>query len=82
VPRFALSALRGFTGVAKGGAIEHLFDTRLWGMTVGETQFPITTIAYNMDLSRVRQRADARADDRRARADGDRAASVHRGGEF
>ena len=30
-PRFALSALRGFTGLAKGEAIERLFDERLAG---------------------------------------------------
>ncbi len=53
VPRFALSALRGFTGLAKGEAVQRLFDERMLGMTVAETSFPITTIAYNMDLGRV-----------------------------
>lgn len=53
LPGFALSALRGFTGLAKGEAVEHLFTTRLRGMPVGETRFPITTIVYNMDLGRV-----------------------------
>ena len=53
LPRFALSALRGFTGLAKGEAIERLFDTRLSGMPCGETPIPITTIVYNMDLGRV-----------------------------
>jgi NTE family protein len=53
LPRFALSALRGFTGLAKGHAIEQLFDERLRALPVGETRFPITTIAYNMDLGRV-----------------------------
>jgi NTE family protein len=53
LPRFALAALRGFTGLAKGEAIEQLFDERLRALTVGETRFPITTIAYNMDLGRV-----------------------------
>jgi NTE family protein len=53
LPGFALSALRGFTGLAKGEAIEHLFDERLRAMAVGKTRFPITTIVYNMDLGRV-----------------------------
>ena len=53
LPGFALSALRGFTGLAKGEAVEQLFDERLRGMAVGETRFPITTIVYNMDLGRV-----------------------------
>jgi NTE family protein len=53
LPRFALSALRGFTGLAKGEAIEHLFDRRLIQMRCGETPIPITTIVYNMDLGKV-----------------------------
>lgn len=53
LPRFALSALRGFTGLAKGEAIEQLFDRRLVDMRCGETPIPITTIVYNMDLGTV-----------------------------
>ncbi len=53
IPRFALSALRGFTGLAKGEAIERLFDERARGMRCGETPIPIKTIVYNMDLGRV-----------------------------
>lgn len=53
LPRFALSALRGFTGLAKGEAIERLFDERLWGMRCGDTEIPITTIVYNMDLGTI-----------------------------
>ncbi|MGZ8667217.1 MAG: patatin-like phospholipase family protein [Solirubrobacterales bacterium] len=53
LPRFALSALRGFSGLAKGEAIERLFDTRLTKMPCGEAPIPITTIVYNMDLGRV-----------------------------
>jgi NTE family protein len=53
LPGFALSALRGFTGLAKGEAIEQLFDERLRAMAVGDTRFPLTTIVYNMDLGRV-----------------------------
>jgi NTE family protein len=53
LPRFALSALRGFTGIAKGEAIERLFDERVRGMRCGETPVPIKTIVFNMDLGRV-----------------------------
>jgi NTE family protein len=53
LPRFALAALRGFTGLAKGEAIERLFDDRTRGMRCGDTPIPIKTIVYNMDLGRV-----------------------------
>lgn len=53
LPRFALSALRGFTGLAKGEAIERLFARRLNEMRCGETVIPIKTIVYNMDLGGV-----------------------------
>jgi NTE family protein len=53
VPQVALSALRGFTGVAKGDALERLFDRRLWHMSAGETDIPIHTIVYNLDRGRI-----------------------------
>ncbi len=53
ISRFALGALKGFTGLMKGEALEHLFNERLWSMRVGDTAFPMTSIAYNMDLGRV-----------------------------
>ncbi|HTU78114.1 MAG TPA: patatin-like phospholipase family protein [Solirubrobacteraceae bacterium] len=53
ITRFALSALKGFTGLMKGEALEHLFNERLWSMRVGDTAFPISSIGYNMDLGRV-----------------------------
>jgi NTE family protein len=53
LPRFALSALRGFTGLAKGEAIEQLFDARLRALRCADTPIPITTIVYNMDLGTV-----------------------------
>jgi NTE family protein len=53
LPGFALSALRGFTGLAKGEAIERLFARRLHEMRCGATPIPITTIVYNMDLGTV-----------------------------
>jgi NTE family protein len=54
LPRFALSALRGFTGLAKGEALEQLFDRRLWRISAGETDIPLHTVVYNMDRGRVR----------------------------
>jgi NTE family protein len=53
VPRFALSAMRGFTGLAKGTALERLFDRRLWRMSAGETDIPFHTTVYNMDRGRL-----------------------------
>jgi NTE family protein len=54
LPRFALSALRGFTGLAKGEALEQLFDRRLWHMSAAQTDIPLHTVVYNMDRGRVR----------------------------
>jgi NTE family protein len=53
IPRFALSALKGFTGLMRGEALEHLFNERFWSMRVGDTVFPISSIVYNMDLGCV-----------------------------
>ena len=53
LPRFALSALKGFTGLAKGEALERLFDRRLWHMHAGETDIPLHTVVYNMDRGEV-----------------------------
>ncbi|HKP91495.1 MAG TPA: patatin-like phospholipase family protein [Thermoleophilaceae bacterium] len=55
IPRFALSASRGFTGLAKGEALERLFDRRLWHMSAGETDVPIHTTVYNLDRGRLEQ---------------------------
>jgi NTE family protein len=52
-PWFALSALRGFTGLAKGEAIQRLFDARLWDLRADELEIPLETITYNMDLGRL-----------------------------
>ncbi|MEA2425464.1 MAG: hypothetical protein QOH13_1874 [Thermoleophilaceae bacterium] len=52
-PRAALAAARGFSGVAKGRALESLFDRRLWHMTAGETEFPLRTRVYNLDRRRL-----------------------------
>ena len=53
IPRFALAAMRGFTGLAKGEAIEKLFDRQLWHMTLGETPVRIYSEVYNIDLNRL-----------------------------
>jgi NTE family protein len=50
LPRFALAALRGFTGAMKGEAVERLFDERFGGLTAGELPIPLATIVYNTDL--------------------------------
>ncbi len=63
LPRFALSALRGFTGLAKGEAIEQLFDRELLGMRCADTPISITTIVYNMDLGTVEYFGSARTPD-------------------
>lgn len=63
LPRFALSALRGFTGIAKGEAIEQLFDGRFRDMSCRETAIPITTIVYNMDLGTVEYFGSTRTPD-------------------
>jgi NTE family protein len=49
LPRFGLSALRGFTGMAKGEAIEQTFDERFGALTVGELEIPLMSIVYDMD---------------------------------
>jgi NTE family protein len=53
LPRFVLSALKGFTGLAKGEAIEHLFNKSLVDLPIGDTAIPFTSIVYNMDLGHV-----------------------------
>jgi NTE family protein len=55
LPRFALSAVRGFTGLGKGQALERLFDRRLWHMSAGETDIPFHTTAFNIDRGRLEQ---------------------------
>src|SRR6059058_3586094 len=52
-PRAAVAAARGFAGIAKGRALESLFDRRLWHMTAGETEFPLRTLVYNVSRKRL-----------------------------
>ena len=53
LPRYALSALKGFTGMAKGAAIEHTFDRHFGGLTAGELGIPLAPIVYDMDRGAV-----------------------------
>ena len=53
VPRYALTALKGFTGLAKGEAIERTFEERFGERTVGELDIPIASIVYDMDRGTV-----------------------------
>jgi predicted acylesterase/phospholipase RssA len=53
LPRFALSALNGFTGMAKGEAIERTFTERFGKLTAGEFEIPLTSIVYDMDRGNV-----------------------------
>jgi NTE family protein len=53
LPRFLFSALRDFTGLAKGEAIQRLFDRQAWSRPVGELEIPLSTIVYDMDLGEV-----------------------------
>jgi NTE family protein len=53
VPRYAASALKGFTGLAKGAAIEHTFDERFGPLTAGELPVAIAPIVYDLDRGRV-----------------------------
>ena len=49
VPRYVVSALKGFTGLAKGAAIQRTFDEQFGGLTVGELSIPLMSIVYDMD---------------------------------
>jgi NTE family protein len=53
IPRLAFAAMRGFSGLAKGEAIEKLFDRQLWHMSVGETTIPVYLQVYNIDYGRL-----------------------------
>ena len=50
LPRLVLGALRGFTGVMRGEAVEALFNDRFGALAVGELPIPLSTIVYNTDL--------------------------------
>ncbi len=53
LPRFALSAVRGFSGMESREALERLLGRRLWRMSAGETAVPLLTLAYDMDREAI-----------------------------
>jgi NTE family protein len=48
-----LASLRGFTGLAKGEAIQRTFDERFGARTIGDLDIPISSIVYDMDRGHV-----------------------------
>jgi NTE family protein len=53
LPRFAAMALKGFTGMAKGAAIQRTFDERFGDLLAGEFKIPLQSIVYDMDRGTV-----------------------------
>ena len=53
LPRYAAMALKGFTGMAKGEAIQRTFDERFGDLLVGEFTIPLQSIVYDMDRGTV-----------------------------
>jgi NTE family protein len=53
VPRYAAAALKGFTGLAKGEAIERTFNERFGSLKVADLSIPIASIVYDMDRGAV-----------------------------
>jgi NTE family protein len=53
LPRYALAGLRGFTGMAKGEAIERTFEQRFGPLAVGAFPIPLSAIVFDMDRGRV-----------------------------
>jgi NTE family protein len=53
LPRLVLSALRGFTGLGAGEAIERTFAERFGTLTASELSIPFTSIVYDMDRGTV-----------------------------
>jgi NTE family protein len=54
IPGFVASAFKGFTGLAKGAAIQRTFDDRFGEMKVGELPIPLSSIVYDMDRGGVK----------------------------
>jgi NTE family protein len=52
LPRLGVSAVRGFGGLARGEAVEHLFPRHVWRMSAGSTDIPFRTVAYDVDDGR------------------------------
>jgi NTE family protein len=52
LPRFAASALRGFSGLAKARAVEQLFPRHVWRMSAGATEVPFQVLAHDLESGR------------------------------
>ena len=81
LPRLAFAAMRGFSGLAKGEAVEKLFDRQLWHMSLGETMIPVYAPVYNIDFGRLEtfgSKLTPRPDGGRDRPDRGRAAAAGR----
>ncbi len=48
-PRYLAAALKGFTGLAKGEAIERTFNEQFASLKVGELPIALSSIVYDMD---------------------------------
>jgi NTE family protein len=53
LPRYVLAALRDFTGIAKGDAIERTYTERFGHLTAVEFEIPFSSIVYDMDRGTV-----------------------------
>jgi NTE family protein len=53
LPRLAVSAVRGFGGLARGAAVEQLFPRHVWHMSAGETEVALHTVALDIDADRL-----------------------------
>jgi NTE family protein len=53
VPRYVVASLRGFTGLAKGEAIERTFNERFGEVRAGSLRIPLESIVYDMDRGGV-----------------------------
>jgi hypothetical protein len=49
LPRLVVSGLRGFSGLSKDEALEHLFPREVWRMSAGQTEIPLHTFARDLD---------------------------------
>ena len=52
LPRLAVSAVRGFSGLQRGAALEQLFPRHVWRMCASETEFPVRVLARDLDTGR------------------------------
>jgi NTE family protein len=49
LPRLVVSGLRGFSGLSKREALEHLFPREVWRTSAGHTEIPLHTFARDLD---------------------------------